>query len=680
MTHVRVLIFLISSFSFYNSFGQIDRIDPETAIEALFALPDGNLNYEELYERYLLLYENPVDLNTATYSDLKSLFAFSDDEIKTIISYRDSVQTIRSIYELAYIASLDQKKIQRISAFLTVQASPQLSGKQLWRSFMGQRQAYLIMRYERRLERSRGYKSSAPSFAGDPNKLYLRYRNRLDKHFSVGLTTEKDPGEAFIFDRPTYRRGMDYWSAHLMLENKGKIKRLIIGDYQLQFGQGLIFNSGLGIGKGAETINTIEKVYNGIRPYTSVIEGGFMRGVAAMYTIDTNLSLTTFYSSLRQDARLRTLSDSLFVFSNFQLTGLHRTTNEISRKKQVKEQIAGLNLLYKSRNLNQVGLLWQISSFSNQINRGFDPVNQFEFRGRQNMNISVYGNKQLNQFRAFGEMGLSQNKAFGGIIGVEGKLAPRLQTVLLARKYGRSFHSLRGSAFGENSRNINESGIYLGLKYILNSKFYTTGYYDRFFNQWLGFRTFKPSKGYDFLLRLNYIPNRKNRFYFQYRFKQKERNVQFENRLVILPGRSKRFILHLDHQASPQLSLRSKVQWSNYLINELRTTGIAFFQDVNIDFDKVRFSGRFSIFETQGGDNRQYAYERDLLYAFSIPGLSGRGVRNYLLIQYTPTRKVSFWLKLSRTTYFDRNRIGTGVDTIDGNKLTDLKFQTMIKF
>ena len=95
------------------------------------------------------------------------------------------------------------------------------------------------------------------------------------------------------------------------------------------------------------------------------------------------------------------------------------------------------------------------------------------------------------------------------------------------------------------------------------------------------------------------------------------------------------------------LNFRSKAQWSNYQINGLRTTGIAFFQDINLDLKSWRFSTRFSIFQTEGGDNRQFAYERDVLYAFSIPGLSGKGIRNYLLIQYSPSRKIDFWFKIA---------------------------------
>lgn len=70
---------------------------------------------------------------------------------------------------------------------------------------------------------------------------------------------------------------MDFWSIHGMVENYKGFRKIILGDYQLQFGQGLIFGAGFGVGKGSETINALERVNTGAKPYTSVIEGGFLR-------------------------------------------------------------------------------------------------------------------------------------------------------------------------------------------------------------------------------------------------------------------------------------------------------------------------------------------------------------------------------------------------------------------
>ncbi|NVK85354.1 MAG: helix-hairpin-helix domain-containing protein, partial [Cytophagia bacterium] len=94
---------------------------------------------------------------------------------------------------------------------------------------------------------------------------------------------------------------------------------------------------------------------------------------------------------------------------------------------------------------------------------------------------------------------------------------------------------------------------------------------------------------------------------------------------------------------------------------------------------KFVFSGRIAIFDTEGAKNRQYAYERDVLYSFSIPAYSGEGIRNYLLIQYKLNRKIDVWARIARTTFYDRDEIGTGLETIDGDQRTDVKFQIRYK-
>ena len=227
-----------------------------------------------------------------------------------------------------------------------------------------------------------------------------------------------------------------------MIENQ-KLKRIIIGDYQIQFGQGLIFSSGLSIGKGSEVINTLEKISLGIRPYTSVIEGGFLRGMAATYQINRNWQISPFISSLRQDANLRTidLEGKESVFSSFQNSGLHRTENEIKNKKGQRD-VTGFNIGYSNARGRQYGLTINYSHFSSPINKGLQLVNIYEFSGQHNINTSLYANTNIKQFRAFGELAISRSKGLGMLGGISGELAPQLEIAILARLYEKtSIHS-----------------------------------------------------------------------------------------------------------------------------------------------------------------------------------------------------------------------------------------------
>lgn len=682
------LLILFFSFLFTHHLNAqtSEDFDLELFIETLFNVQEEGLNYEDLYERLLLLYENPIDLNLADRITLKSLFVLSDQQIDELLKYRSENGRIVSPYELMYLNGFDYPTLQKIAPFITVESNARpLNEAPLWQRIINERNNYLLLRYERVLENKRGYTTTGDNrYAGSPDKLYLRYRVSKPGDFSLGLTTEKDPGEALVWDKETYRRGMDFWSFHFMLENQGKLKKAIIGDYQLQFGQGLLFNSGFGVGKGAESVNALERVSLGVRPYTSVIEGGFLRGAAATYTLTPNIDLTAFYSSLKQDATVQSDEESEFenFFSSVQITGLHRTPNEIAKKKQISESLVGFNLNYRPDDFKSFGVSFYHNQFSIPIQRDNAPRNLFEFSGTQNQVGSIYGNYTLKQFHLFGEAGISKSGGTGMVGGFTTQLSPRIDFGMVLRNYDTNFHSFRGSAFAEGSRNINESGVYWGLKYTLNKQFSLTAYYDTFRFPWMSFRVNAPSKGNDVMLRLNYIPNGNIRLYAQFRRKNKETNTEdlTTGETIVLPGIKHQYLGNLEIRVSPTLSLKSRVQWSNYKLNAERTSGNAFFQDAVYSRGKWVFSGRIALFDTEGGQNRQYAYERDVLYAFSIPSLSGRGIRNYFLMQYKASRQIDVWAKIARGTFFDRDEIGSGLETIQGNKRTDIKLQLRIKF
>src|SRR5690554_8234852 len=87
---------------------------------------------------------------------------------------------------------------------------------------------------------------------------------------------------------------------------KRKMENLNRGDYQAQFGQGLVFGSGYSPGKGAEAITTVRRSSVGLRPFTSAMEFGFFRGGAATYSMG-NFELTALYSNAPRDGNVQSL-------------------------------------------------------------------------------------------------------------------------------------------------------------------------------------------------------------------------------------------------------------------------------------------------------------------------------------------------------------------------------------
>ena len=83
-------------------------------------------------------------------------------------------------------------------------------------------------------------------YLGNSHRTYFKYQLKSN-YLQAGFTAEKDAGENFLGSNQPY--GFDFYSAHIQAKKIGQIKNVIIGDYQMNFGQGLVMQSGMSFGK-----------------------------------------------------------------------------------------------------------------------------------------------------------------------------------------------------------------------------------------------------------------------------------------------------------------------------------------------------------------------------------------------------------------------------------------------
>jgi hypothetical protein len=89
---------------------------------------------------------------------------------------------------------------------------------------------------------------------------------------------------------------------------------------------------------------------------------------------------------------------------------------------------------------------------------------------------------------------------------------------------------------------------------------------------------------------------------------------------------------------------------------------------------------RLAFFDTDDFDTRIYAYENDVLYAFSVLPYFGQGMRYYFNLSYKINRNFSVWLRFSQTYFSDREIISSGLGQIDGRTRSEVKIQVRAKF
>lgn len=663
-------------------------------------------DYTTILEALSYYKTHPLNLNTATANELSDLGLLNELQIEALISHIEKNGKLISIYELQCIDGFDVETIRKILPYVfirDVSDQPNITLKEMFSK--GNHQ--LIFRIQQVIEKQKGFAPADSTaicnnpdsrYIGSPQKIYTRYHFNYGNNLSTGFTAEKDPGELFFkrnhkFNYPCYDSllkgkkygGFDFYSAHIFVRNIQFIKALAIGDYQIGFGQGLTAWNGPAYGKSSDAVN-IRKNAPGLKPYISVDENQFMRGVALTGGSKT-FQTTGFFSHKKIDANI-TLTDSLNEaeeVSSLQTTGLHTTPSEIADKHAITQTIYGGNISYRRRKFS-AGITAIQTLLGAELNRNLSAYNKFEFTGNSLLNMSADYSFMLKNLCFFGEAAMSQNGGTAFLNGCIMAPDPKLSLAVLHRNFQKEYQSLHANAFAEGSMPANEQGIYLGISVKPVKSILLNAYYDHFAFPWLKYQVNAPSSGKDVVIQLNYTPNKKFDTYLRYRQKDKFVSSNTPDEIdFIVPFEQKNYRWHIAYQILPSIKLRNRVEWI-MLNDESKAeseTGYLVYQDViyKKTESRISFAFRYALFDTKSYDSRIYAYETEIPGAYSIPSYYYMGNRVYLMLNYDVTRRIEFWIRCSQTYYSNKKIINEGsLNEIRGNTKSEIKLQLRFKF
>jgi hypothetical protein len=105
--------------------------------------------------------------------------------------------------------------------------------------------------------------------------------------------------------------------------------------------------------------------------------------------------------------------------------------------------------------------------------------------------------------------------------------------------------------------------------------------------------------------------------------------------------------------------------------------GFLGFIEGSYKISKLKANVRFQYFETVGYNSRIYAYESDVLYSFSVPAFFNKGFRYYLNFDYDISKRCTVWLRWAQTIMADQQKLGSGLDEINGDRRTEIKVQVV---
>lgn len=640
---------------------------------------------EELANTIYDLSQNPVHINSAVREELETLFWLKTYQIDQLIAYITRNGALKSIYELGYIEGFSEDDVQLLRHFISLEGSAPVDSSTLYRKKTLKQQ--ILIRSQRTIQKQYGYRdkesyTSSNHYLGNPWKYYLKYSIKSD-NVVAGLTCEKDAGEEFFTG--SNKNGFDFYSFHLMADNYKFIKRVVIGDYSLQFGQGLIVNSRYSFGKSLSVFNSTTSGA-GINRYTSADENNFFRGIAATLNwkyIDVSL----FYSRHKIDANVSlpdSLEENALAVSSLQNAGIHGTPGEIADEKTTKMMVTGSHVRYLRGNL-ELGATAMLTTLSSSLVPEADLYNIYNFKGTQNSNFGINYRWRLQNILFFGEEAISENKGIAFLNGMQYNAGNRLGLRIVHRHYEKDYQSLFSNAFGENSRNQNEDGLFVGIECSPLKRIVLAGYADFFKFPWLRYNADMPSSGREYMIQLTYKPNQQFNCYVQYRNKKKEENLSGteENKNVITPVITDRVRLNASYKINESWYMQNRIGLNSYnKVSSGKSFGVYISQDLAYSFSRlpVKLYLRYAIFDTRDFNSCIYAYENDLLYTFSVPMFYDKGSRSYAMVKVSPLKYIDLWLKYSVTRYAEKTSISSNLSMIEGNTKSEIRMQMLVKF
>lgn len=516
---------------------------------------------EQLTEQLMEIANHPINLNHTNAEELSQLCWLSDEQIDDILLYQYQHPFV-SVYDLQLIQSLKYYEIRNLLPFVYV-GEVEEKDKIYFREIFHYAKHEMTLRTDaRHLE----------DFDTDPIYGKFRYRFDYQKRVQAGLTVCRPTGQDW--------KNTQY-GAYIQLQDIGVIKNLSAGNFQANFGQGLVIGTPFKMGK-TRYVGSHINAQEGVKKYTSVGDD-----FAAFHGIGTTLrfrwaEMSALYSLQQQDSTWH------------HLLGVNAT----AKWKKFKIGITAIENLYTDSTASKA-----VMGINARYNWG---------------KIDIWGELATTQDEKWG---------WGGIIGIDFVPISNIHLLGLYRYYSPFFNNPYAYAFSEKTRIKDENGFYIGIDVQTLAHWRFSSFVDAF------------REGYDAMIQTDFIPNSTYDMNWRIRAKRKDNKDTYACRY--------RFTYQLNEwvfRTQADLNFVKKQNW-NY--------GVSLLQDIEYRSNSIPlvFQLRLQAFDARQWDNRIYAYENDVLYAYSIPNVYGLGGRFWLNARYKINDIFSIYLRVSETLY-----------------------------
>jgi hypothetical protein len=678
---MRLLKFFISFLWFITTsvaFAQSDenlRIWISDIIESMVEDADEDQDFSFLIDELLLAYNSPININTAQREDLERIVFLSDANIEALLFQRYQVGQFSSIFELQAVEGFNRQLIMWLEPFII------FDDADIEKITYFTPRGDVFMRTQFALQTPRGYQQQADStvsFQGDKFKHYVRSELEPLQRLKIGFVAEKDAGEPWFNNQV---KTFDYVSGYIHWKPQRFVKDVIIGQYRFSSAQGLGLQTGMAPRKSA-MVTSLRNRNSAYRPSLAVSESSGLNGLLLAFG-NNNFTITPFVSLKNIDGRLDVDSAGQIFITNLKTDGYHRTITELEQRKNVLQQVYGLQVKgYIGRFIFEAGHLDYRIQYP--LKRNIQPYNMHYFSGNSNANSWLGFEGSVYNIHLFSEVAFNNSLHPAVWAGSLYNIKGHVNMSVAYRRIPLSYVAPLGAPLSEAGQFAGERGFYSGIEFGLPGKITIASYIDYFEHKWLRFQLKAPSSGYDFLAVVTHRPNRQWENVFRYRHRHKLVSLKMDTPDYNV-GDKLTDQLRFQTRFSPNdlWSFTSRVDFQYVKVGDDNSPyGFMLSQDVRLRpaNGRLNFVMRYALFDAQHYDTRIYAYEPDLLYSFSTPAYYGQGSRFVFLTKFNVVAKLDVWVRYAQWHYSNRTTIGSGNMTIDGNVSSEIRMQIRYRF
>ncbi|MCT4697344.1 hypothetical protein [Candidatus Cardinium sp. TP] len=636
------------------------RLDVPLALPHLFSFDDyvtaiyqrQNFTEEEDFESIKQAlreaYATPLDLNKATEESLAVLGILSVNQIKNYFNHLATTGPLYSKYELQAIPDFDLTTIALLLPFVYVPETYHLPSNFL--KINENKSSYFLCRYTPSLN-----KTTQLSTLGNLDQCMVQLCCNHNDAITWGITGRKQAGESFCWDHATYRYGFNLWSVFVMVNHKKYIKKIVIGDYQVGYGQGLLLSAGY-IQSGGAVCSIVRSNNVGIRPYKSIRRIG-LRGVAITSDLGP-IEATGFYANHNLDATLqRNLNNQLYIHQ-IDCIGKYDTVHKLAKKGTVNEQVVGCTIRKPyHRGQTEVGINLLYHHYDIPI------INKRvaeEPYGSQSA-ASLFYRLLWKNWILFGEAGFTVPntiKAKQGKALITGCVVSFSRYVDLSGAlyyYGKGLHTPYGNAFKRyTTGHANEKGGYLCVQVtpLPSWQLATSGHF--FATLFPKPQLSKASSGYRFTTRSNYMLHRTTLLVVQHKLHKNPRNkpkTACESAMIVSSTQNS-LKCKVDHKLTHYWWTQAEIQYTQYTFLGETDRGYAVSSIQKWKGSQWQLVGKATYFNTPNYTTRLYFYLPNPLYSSrQFYPYYGNGIDATGLVCWKPIGWVRLEIKYSFIYY-----------------------------